>query len=404
MVLLGQPELRQLLNRQNLRQLSQRITARYHLAPLGEAETFAYIKHRMKVAGAQQSPFSRSAMRALYLRSGGVPRLINIIADRALAGAYSTETSKVTARLVNAAASEVQPSEPRVRGSRRSWVIAAVSILVVLTIALQYFPQSVQREDPAEADKLTETVKIPAAAEAIPVRGVVVREKIVVSQAHVGGVTSAAEIPPALPTSLAPDWLESQHASVWQQLAGLWQDSINANAIQSACEGVSGTGYACLHDQGNWVLVEQLGLPVVLVLPGVETRYLLLRGITPGGVLVGDDVSMFEVSREAVDSQWLGEFIVPWPQAPDWPNEIRRGESGAAVEIVMDMARFAEPAWSGGGIFDAGFESWLMAFQRRHGLEADGIVGPNTLLYLMAPTISQPRLIVEDGVEDGENS
>ncbi|MCH8228380.1 MAG: AAA family ATPase, partial [Proteobacteria bacterium] len=83
MVLLGQPELRQLLQRQNLRQLSQRITARYHLAPLGQEESFAYVRHRMKVAGASRNPFSQSALRALYQHSAGVPRLINIIADRA---------------------------------------------------------------------------------------------------------------------------------------------------------------------------------------------------------------------------------------------------------------------------------------------------------------------------------
>ncbi|MFC1795786.1 peptidoglycan-binding protein [Pseudomonadota bacterium] len=74
--------------------------------------------------------------------------------------------------------------------------------------------------------------------------------------------------------------------------------------------------------------------------------------------------------------------------------QIQRGESGAAVDIVMEMAALAEPPWRGEAVFGLGFESWLMAFQKRHGLEADGIVGPNTLLYLMAPTISQPRLIV----------
>ena len=68
---------------------------------------------------------------------------------------------------------------------------------------------------------------------------------------------------------------------------------------------------------------------------------------------------------------------------------------GAAVDIVMNMAGLAEPAWSGTGVFDSGFESWLMTFQRRNGLEEDGIVGPNTLIYLMAPTITQPRLILQ---------
>lgn len=67
-----------------------------------------------------------------------------------------------------------------------------------------------------------------------------------------------------------------------------------------------------------------------------------------------------------------------------------------AVDIIMEMASFAEPAWQGGGIFDEKFESWLMAFQRRKGLKADGIVGPNTLLYLMAPTITEPRLIIAE--------
>ena len=76
--------------------------------------------------------------------------------------------------------------------------------------------------------------------------------------------------------------------------------------------------------------------------------------------------------------------------------EIRRGEAGAAVDIVMEMAAYAEPAWNGGGIFDSGFENWLRTFQQHHGLKADGIIGPNTRIYLMAPTIREPRLIVAD--------
>ncbi len=65
----------------------------------------------------------------------------------------------------------------------------------------------------------------------------------------------------------------------------------------------------------------------------------------------------------------------------------------------MQMATFAEPAWRGEGAFDADFEAWLMGFQRRNGLAADGIVGPNTLVYLMAPTITEPRLLIEQEEE-----
>jgi general secretion pathway protein A len=95
-----------------------------------------------------------------------------------------------------------------------------------------------------------------------------------------------------------------------------------------------------------------------------------------------------------VENHWLGEYLITWPQAPDWPGEIQRGESGVAVDIVMEMASYAQPAWTGAGAFDSGFESWLRTFQRSNGLKADGIIGPNTLIYLMAPTIREPRLIL----------
>ena len=90
-ILLGQPELRDKLGDTELRQLAQRITARYHLTPLDRPETEAYVRHRVAVAGGAKLPFSRLGLRALYKRSGGVPRLINIIAYRALMAGFARE-------------------------------------------------------------------------------------------------------------------------------------------------------------------------------------------------------------------------------------------------------------------------------------------------------------------------
>jgi general secretion pathway protein A len=190
-------------------------------------------------------------------------------------------------------------------------------------------------------------------------------------------------------------WLEEQHQGAWQAMADLWRDGGSAEAIQAACDGAARTGYACIREQGNWSRIRQLGLPVVLVLRDEDTRLLVLRGFVDGAVLVGHDSLSRRVSREAVEQLWLGEYHVVWPQAPDWPAAIRRGESGAAVDIVMGMAAFAEPAWSGSGLFDEHFETWLKSFQRRNGLRADGIIGPKTLMHLVAPTIAQPRLVLE---------
>jgi general secretion pathway protein A len=192
---------------------------------------------------------------------------------------------------------------------------------------------------------------------------------------------------------LDESWLDDQNRQAWQSIANLWLDRAAANDIQAACEGRGGQRYSCLREHGSLARVGKLGLPVLLVLHTPSPRYLLLRGFTESGLLVGNAADPLEVGREAVENRWLGEFVLPWPQARDWPAEIRRGEAGSAVDIVLEMATFAEPPWSGGSEFDEQFESWLISFQRRHGLKPDGIVGRVTLLYLLAPTISHPRLI-----------
>ena len=106
-ILIGQPELRQTLARADLRQLAQRITGRYHLDPLNRNETEAYIRHRLQVAGASREIFSPGAVREIHRLSGGVPRLINVICDRALLGAYGKEKATVNVRLAREAAGEV---------------------------------------------------------------------------------------------------------------------------------------------------------------------------------------------------------------------------------------------------------------------------------------------------------
>src|SRR5579863_1397982 len=106
-ILIGQPELRELLDRNELRQLAQRITGRYHLEPLSREETQGYVRHRLRVAGAAGEIFTPSALAEIHRLSGGIPRVINVTCDRALLGAYTRETRKITAALVRSAAGEV---------------------------------------------------------------------------------------------------------------------------------------------------------------------------------------------------------------------------------------------------------------------------------------------------------
>ena len=106
-ILIGQEELRALLEQPDLRQLAQRITGRYHLSPLSRAESAGYVKHRMRVAGATAEAFTPGALREIHRLSNGIPRVINVVSDRALLGAFTREEHRVGANFIRQAASEV---------------------------------------------------------------------------------------------------------------------------------------------------------------------------------------------------------------------------------------------------------------------------------------------------------
>ncbi len=132
--LIGQPELRAMLARTDLRQLAQRITGRYHLQPLSQADTQQYVAHRMRVAGARREIFNAGACRELYRLSAGVPRIINVIADRALLGAFAEDKDVIGPAMIRKAAAEVFGNEAFDTGTRKAWL--QVGALVLLGAAL----------------------------------------------------------------------------------------------------------------------------------------------------------------------------------------------------------------------------------------------------------------------------
>ena len=336
----------------------------------------------MQVAGAQRNPFRRSAMNALYQRSQGIPRLINIIADRSLIAAFAKERMDVTAAMVHEAANEVQLGERQVKRVRWPLLLGAtatvaVAVLAVATFSGFQFPSGSIGEE-------TQDAVLQAVAER-EIKAVILPE--VVTE------------PPPEPEQPEPDaaldkeWLADHQQLVWQGLAEIWRQPAAAFAIQAACNGDNSLGYACLRDQGNWLKINRLGLPVVLVLQEGTSSYLLLQGVDADRLLVGKTGELITVSRESVESSWLGTYLVVWPQAAGWPPFVGRGDTGPAVATIMEMASLVDVPYHGDQVFDAAFELWLKSFQTRNGLEADGIVGRNTLLHLMTASIQEPKLL-----------
>jgi len=143
-ILIGQPELQQLLKRNDLRQLAQRITARYHLLPLNPEEVKHYLKFRLQVAGCSRPVFSDAAVKKLFQLSGGIPRLLNLMADRALLGAYSQQQAIVSHKLVQQAAAEILPLSEQVNKvapPRWFWpVLGLCAIVLGFSLAVVLMP------------------------------------------------------------------------------------------------------------------------------------------------------------------------------------------------------------------------------------------------------------------------
>lgn len=133
-ILIGQPELRETLARNDMRQLAQRITDVFHLEPLGQQEVRSYLTHRLTIAGAQKSIFSDSAVRAIYRASGGVPRLVNELADKAMLAAYAREKRQVDGKMVRLAAHQVLASREEKPLGWLWGVTAAVVMLAAVTV------------------------------------------------------------------------------------------------------------------------------------------------------------------------------------------------------------------------------------------------------------------------------
>lgn len=365
-VLLGQPELRELLQRPELRQLAQRITARYHLTPLDAAETEAYLHHRLAVAGSRRFPFTRLAVRTIHARSGGVPRLINVIADRALLAGYAREESRIGEGLVERAAGETLSQRLR----RLTPPPALVAVVLVLALASGIVWLLPKRAPPPA----------PVAVAAQDAASAPEAESPRIDTADLG-----ARIADAGPSLLL----------AFNRLLSMW--ALRAERVDvvtaSQCPPVLAPGVYCLHGEANLSKLASLGRPVLLHLrDSGRDAWVLLLGVDALRVRIWLAGASVTVERVALEARWNGEFIAIW-RAPDYVLlPMRIGDSGPAIDWLH--ARLALPAAerSGPSRFDENTLIAVKRLQARHGLLADGIVGPETLLAVIADQAIGPQL------------
>ena len=194
-ILIGQPELLSILKSRKLRQISQRITARYHLSSLTRTETFAYIQHRLLVAGRREPLFTKSAMNSVYRLSAGVPRLINIICDRALLGAYALDKRRVTSAIIRQASRETRGVIPWHGRISRSWIYTAAVLIVLAGAAVLYKVSGNPAAGKGPTEIPLEEIASPSAAAAPSKQPVVARELAMVLTAIPATAVSVQALP-----------------------------------------------------------------------------------------------------------------------------------------------------------------------------------------------------------------
>ena len=292
-ILIGQPELRDLLAREDLRQLAQRITGRYHLEPLSRDETAQYIEHRLRVAGALGEVFDSSAKREVFRLTQGVPRLINVICDRALLGAYSKETRRVNRRLVRRAAAEIKGipyASPLLR--LVTPVIGGVAIAVIVA---SLWPLVGERSDPAtRTPARTVAASEVAAAPVSATQPEPAAEPQVAEEPEPETEPEAEREPDAtLDEQLLLAGELTKLGPAFEVLFSLWGLEFS-DPITSGCDMAQGAGYACLMQRGSWSSLRQLDRPAILTLTDSRGKkhYVVLEA------LQGDRARAFNRRRQ----------------------------------------------------------------------------------------------------------
>jgi general secretion pathway protein A len=410
-VLIGQPELVGLLDRDELRQLAQRVTARYHLQPLTREETRAYVQHRLAVAGQARPIFTAAALDEVHGWSRGVPRLINIICDRALLGAWAEGRSRVDVRTVRRGAREVRGAPTRRRHPWRWTAVGAglLAALALLTVGarlggLTHLRATLLSALPlAAATSVTVPADAPRTAEDSAARGEPVAP-VTVENALADGAP-ALDSPAASPTLesvlAAPD-LPSDRRHAFVTLYARWGLRYSGDDRGPGCEFGRAAGLRCFAGTGTWGRLRRLDLPAILelrtALGAVHFATLEALGEQRATVAFGERRSTFPLHE--IERHWTGAFVILW-SAPAGRLPLVPGQRGPVVEWLRRGLGAANggsaPAEDQADFYDTRLVSQVKGFQASQLLPADGIVGEETLAHLSAtlrqgnmPTLGRP--------------
>ncbi len=362
-LLLATPVLRDRLRNQALEPLAQRITARHELVAMHAAQSEAYVRHRLHCAGVETMPFTRLALRDIHRASHGVPRLVNLIGERALAIGAKHELSTIGERVVQQAAREALPGGVGYWLQRYRWWWLGAAAMIVLLIAFitwGYFGSTATHP---------------------PVKSL--------AQAGVPAQQQAQQ----LSLGLAPP--REARLQAWSEMLARWQVGSDKVSVEDAsqCRAMIFPGFGCVGGTGTLDQLEHFDRPMVLVLVTPRGKHqVLLLGVGETRVRLMVNSRPVEISRKALARLWHGYFYAPFRLPASLPAVLRKGDKGPAVAwVAAHLPTQGEPA-SATDVFDARLSERVRRLQRSFGIPDDGVVGPETLFALTSLQTAGPHL------------
>ena len=385
-LLVGQPELGEILARPDLRQLAQRVVARYHLKPLNKIEVRAYVKFRLEMAGVIRPIFSDAVLNKLYRLSGGVPRLINLLCDRALLGTFVQGKDRVDKRTLRQAAREMHNPSSVPHAINIKLLLAGLALLLTSIFAItlyrhnafsDFFPKKQEASAPVTiADKPLQT--------STPTQ----------SSPEPSQIPTSTTLPSTINLPFEDTYLHSKETANTTLLRA-WGAPYQEGG--QFCSQARTLGLHCWTMRGGLEELRQLNVPATLEMLSAdgEKFYVTLIKLDNQSATFDLGTKTTVVSLNALAFQWTGNYSLLTRLPTEVHENIGNEEHGPSVEWLR-MRLASIQGWQPGNeaaVFNEELKRRVQQFQLSQGLGPYGYAGPKTFLRLSAATdTNAPRL------------
>jgi len=391
-ILVGQPELQEKLAKRELRQLAQRITARYHLRPLNLKETMAYVLHRIRIAGSRKSLFTRKSIEILHAETAGVPRLINTICDRALVAASSRNRNQVEHKIMRDAIHDVMGGtthpdayQPK---NERKWLVwsGAVLVLAVLVFMSYWVGQQAGKSAQQEYQSVDKTLSVDSVVNRTKVKPSYPLDSV--SQ-NVKQQEPSEKIP-LVERMLGNERWDNNGNWSMQKLMGLWKIEYSPIVNGLGCDYAATYGLVCKSMKGNWQQLREYNRPANLKFSaGLQGDFWgTLSSLSGTHATLHFGGREVLIPLEELSLIWTGEYQLLWQAPQGYKGDLKFGDQGIAVNWLSEkMKVLVDPRISNTQVFDQALSQAVSSYQNQRNITADGIVGMQTILTINGETL-----------------